>query len=218
MTINIPEPDFSGDDFMNDTEIQKSRAALEAHKRNIENSILLLRNNLGIKNAQNQNLQTFSSFKTLNATMVESFESFQLCLPLHISIAKYFSSYPIAKAHNSGTDQYLFGLFSLNKPFPNTYICRETLREKINDLFINAEVDFEYNRIFSKKFFVLTDDKIRLTNLFQFKELDILAAFPEMEIEIQNKTCLFRHSRRAISPDEANAFTELAKSLVTILN
>ncbi len=137
-------------------------------------------------------------------------------MPLHVSAVEYSSSFPTAKYANSGTDQYLFGNFIMPKSFPKTYVCKETIREKITELFFRSELDFEHSKRFSRKFHVLTDDKNQLSELLQFKDLDTFVVYPVMELEIQGKNCLFRSSRKAISIQEAINFSELTKKLVKI--
>ena len=110
----------------------------------------------------------------------------------------------------------MFGYFTMTHSFPKTYVCKETIREWITDLFVNNEVDFEHCKKFSRKFYVLTEDKKQLSDLLQFKDLDELADYPDMELEFQGNACLFRSSRKCILPDEAEVFTELAKTLIGI--
>jgi hypothetical protein len=214
--LNIP--DFSHDDFADDKDIQKYRAAIQAYEKMVDDVLHIVRDKLNIEDSSHKDFDVFFMFKTLKATVTRSLSSSDPNMPLHVSVAKYTSSYPTGKYINSGCSQYLFGYFLMNKKFPKTYIHQETIREKITDLILKSEVDFEHSKEFSKKFYVLTEDKYRLLELLQFKNLDDLALYPEMEIEINGNACLFRSSRKAISLEEATAFADLAKALVKIFN
>jgi hypothetical protein len=157
-------------------------------------------------------------FKNLQAIVIESLKPIDANVPLLVSLVQYASSYSTGKYSNSGKDHYLFGYLVMKQSFPKTYVCKETIREKITDLFLRLEVDFENNKKFSKKFHVLTDDKSKLTNLLQFKKLDDLAPYPDMELEIHGNTCLFRSSRKSISIEETNAFCDLTKTLIKVFS
>src|SRR5688500_1880710 len=140
-------------------------------------------------------------FKNLQPIIIDSFRAQQA--PLIVSVAEYRSGFPTAKNHNSGTDLYLFGSIQYKKLFPKSYICRETLREKMVDLFSRQETDFEEHRKFSRCFHVISQDGKHLTDLLQFKNMNELTAFPNMELEIHEHSCLFRNSRSSISVGEA---------------
>jgi hypothetical protein len=72
--------------------------------------------------------------------------------------------------------------------------------------------------MFSKRFQVLTEDKIKLLELLQYNRLDNLVSFPNMEVELSGNELLFRNSRKAISIDEAANICNLANTLSVIFN
>jgi hypothetical protein len=216
MQPNTSIPDFSQDDFANDKFILKQRAAAAAYDKMVKESLSILKDSLGVQDASHKNLKSFSMFRDLQPTIVESLRSVDAEIPMHVVLIEYATNHSIGRLHNSGSDHYLFGHFPLNKTYPKTFICKETVREKIVDLFVKVDLDFKHSKKFSRKFQVLTEDKVLLSNLLQFKQLDDLAAFPDMEVEIQQNACLFRTSRRAISIQEATSLVELTKCLVKI--
>lgn len=211
-------PDFSGDDFANDKEIQKTRAAIKAYEKMVEDSLSIIRQQLNVQDASHINFKGFHMFKSLTATITNSMKSVVQNRELRVSLAEYSSSYHIARSSNSGTDQYIFGHMLLRNSYPRTYIHDETIKEKIEDIFLKRDVDFPDSKKFSRKFQVLTEDKNRLENLLQFKRLDDLTDFPEMELEFSANTALFRSSRKPVTIGEATIFCELAKVLLTIFN
>lgn len=209
-------PGFSGDDFAFDKGIQKTRAEAEAYNKMVDDSLAIFKSAFGAKETSHKNLKTFLMFRSLQATITWSLGGTYNGKNLHISLAKYFTFVHVGRHNYSGDDLYLFGYFIMRNSFPKTYVCKETMREWITDLFLNSEVDFEHSKKFSRKFYVLTEDKERLSVLLQFKDLDELAAYPDMELEFQGNACLFRSSRKCISFKEAEVFTELAKTLIRI--
>lgn len=216
MTDNQYIPDFSGDDFANDKEIQKARAEIKKHEKLIEDSLSVIKQELGVKDASHTNFKGFHMFKSLRATITQSMKSVVQNKELRISLATYSSAFPTAKSSNSGSDQYVFGYILSKNNYPRTYIHKETIKEKIEDIFLRRDVDFPESRKFSRRFQVLTEDADKLKKIFQTKDLDSLANFSEMELEINKNMILFRSSRKSVSVDEANIFCDLAKVLVTI--
>ena len=211
-------PDFSGDDFAQDKQIQKSRAAIKAFEKMMEESLSVIREELKVQDASHINFDEFHMFKSLSPKITNSMKSTIQNKELRAFLAEYYFAVPTPKISNSGIDLYLFGHLSLRSNYPKTYIHGETIREKIVDIFLKQDVDFLNSKKFSGKFQVLTEDKKRLQDLFQFKKLDDLCDFPEMEIEISVNSALFRSSRKPVSIEQANTFCKLSKVLLTIFN
>jgi hypothetical protein len=218
MTDNQIIPDFSGDDFANDKEIQKTRAASKAYAQMIEESLTVIRQALKAQDASHTNFKAFYMFKSLRATVKHSMKTVLQNKDLRISLAEYYSTFPTGKYSNSGIDQYLFGYLTLKNSYPRTYIHPETIKEKIVDIFLQRDVDFSHSKQFSSRFQVLTENKNSLSNLLQFKNLDGLAHFPEMELELFNNMVLFRSSRKPVSITEAALFCEMVKVILSIFN
>lgn len=199
------------DDFADDKEIQKSRKEREDYERMLDESIRILSKELFLEKAPHKNMKSFLMFNTLTRPILrKSYMSIKDNFPLQVSVVEYYSSGGNAKAFYSGTDLYFFGMLSLRQEFPLTYIYKETLREKIVNLFVKGDVDFTEDRKFSSRFELVTKDKNKLSILFLNKPLDELTEFPDMELEINGNSCLFRVSRKPVSEDEAQKFAGLA--------
>lgn len=211
-------PDFSGDDFSNDKEIQKARKEAEAHRQMIQNSLAILKSELNLIDSSHKNFKAFNMFKGLQATIVDSYLAADYPSKIIISIAEYLSSFPTARDSNTGNEQYLFGYMELAKEFPSTYICKESIQQKIINLFIKTDSDFAEHRKFSRRFNVVTKDNKRLADLLRLKPLNELSAFPDMELEIHDRYCLYRNSRCSLSPEDATQFSKLTKMLYRVLN
>lgn len=210
-------PDFSGDDFIDDKEVQKLRKEREAYNKMVDQCLTILKQELTLTQSGHKNFKTFHMFKNLEPTTIDTYTSSAFPCRVMVSIAQYGSSYPTGRVANAGIDNYLFGYIELRKEFPSTYVCKETMQQKIINLFVRNDVDFSDHKKFSNKFNVVTKDEKRLESLLRFKNMDHLSAFPELEIEIHGHDCLFRNSRRSISPREATEFSELAKMLANSL-
>lgn len=213
----VDVPDFSGDDFKDDKGIQEERKKILAHKKMIEDCFSIINQEFFTQPSSHRYFRSFHIFKNLKASVLKTVRSDYGSAKLVVSLVEYYSSFPIARGYNGSRDQYLFGKLEFKKGFPKTLICKETIREKVSELFVRMETDFPEHKKFSRKFYVLTEDPKLLTDLLQFKDLNELARFPNMEVEIQGSNCLFRNSRKAVSPKEAMQFTELAKTLIQVL-
>lgn len=209
-------PDFSGDDFADNKEIQRTRAERKAYEKLISDSLDVVRQELNAHDSSHLNFKGFHMFKPLTATVKQSVKSLVNDKDIRISLAEYHSAFPTAKDSNSGNDQYLFGHISLNTRYPRTYIHKETIKEKFEDIFFKRDVDFQRSKAFSRRFQVLTEEKYTLENLLATKKLDDLIQFPDMELEFLNNALLFRSSRKPISIEEAKTFCELAKVLCSM--
>ncbi len=206
------------DDFANDKESLEKRAMEKAYEAMQESCVALICKELNCKAASPINLEKFHMFESLDATSVRSFKSTNQNNELRVDLVEYYSEAPTAKSSNGGTDVYFFGHLVVNTNYPKTYIHKETIKDKIEDIFLKQDVDFSNNKKFSKRFQVLTADRGCLLDLLQFKPLDDLANFPEMEIELSGNMLLFRNSRKAISMLEAANFCKLAKTILAIFN
>lgn len=212
-------PDFSHDDFANDPEIKKSRAKREAYNQMIGECLSILQSELQVESASHKNLHSFLMYKDLvRPTLVKSFRSNSPSMDLHVSIVQYYSSTRTARTTSSGLDDYVFGVLTLSKQFPHTMIIRETIREKIADIFTKVEIDFPTAKKFSRRFYVVSEDREKLYQLIVAKSLSELTIFPNMELEFKDQLCLFRLSRKSISVAETEKFVVLAKKLNEVFN
>lgn len=214
MQENFEVPDFSNDDFKNDKQILKSREEVKAHKKMIEDSLSIISEAFCMKKSSHKNLKNFYRFKGLEATLNYTMSSTIENRRLHVSLATYFSSVPMPRVHNSGTDQYFFGFFECQHRYPRTYIHKESIKEKLVDLVLKKDVDFQNSKRFSRNFQLLTEDKKSLHDILQLQNLDELADFPDLEVELFDQALVFRSSRRPVSVDEASIFRNLTQVLL----
>ncbi len=214
MTDEHSIPDFSGDDFANDKEVLAARAAAKAREILIDDSLEKIRKEFDLKEASHINFKGFHMFKSLGAAITYSMKAPYKDAELRVSIAAYTSVFQIGRSSASVTDLYFFGHLTLRENYPSTYIHKETIKEKFEDIFLKRDVDFPQYKEFSRKFQVLTEDKFRLENILQTINLDEFSKFSEMELEFLKNTVLFRSSRKPVSIKEATVFCELAKLLL----
>lgn len=137
---------------------------------------------------------------------------------LTILLAEFQWFHNSPKFRSEDSDHCLFGYINLNKEFPQTFIYKETVKERIVNWFVKGDIDFKEHKKFSRNFHVVTKDKEKLTFLIGNKPLDILLPFPDMQIEISGTKCMFRVSQNTISIEETNQFVLLTKAMLKIFS
>lgn len=211
--------DFEQDDFANDKEIQKIRSIQKKYDEMIQESIETVRKEFSLEDeepeAEIEDSILIKSFDSPNIN--ESLKSSNKPFELQVYLVEYSWESRAGRSHQSGRDEMFIGSLSLNKSFPPTCIFKETLATIITDWFTKQDVDFKEQKLFSRKFHVISEDKDKLQLLLFNKQLDDLALFPEMEAEIKNNKCFFRVSGNSIDEEEVKKFIELTKVLVKIL-
>jgi hypothetical protein len=142
-------PDFSGDDFANDPDVLKARQKAKAYNEMLDSCFSILKEQLQMQASSHKYFRRFAMFKDLKAGVLQSFSSEFSGCRLTVSLVEYHSAFATAKDANAGRAHYLFGCLELKKNYPKTRICRETIKEKITDLFLRMETDFSEHKAFS---------------------------------------------------------------------
>ena len=209
-------PDFLDDDFANDKEILRLRKGTSLDRELIDESVAVLRAAFNFVGSDAGDMEDFVMLSNLKAFTVESHHCVSDHQKILALILEYSSAYPTGKSSNSGTDLYLFGRLTLPRKYPKTYICKETIREKLMELFMKRETDFAEHGKFSARFHVLTEDPARLTDLLRLAPMEELIRFPDLELEIQGDQCFYRDAARPLSTDRAASFVELTRILLRV--
>jgi hypothetical protein len=207
------------DDFANDKEIQRLRKIQREQDELIEECVGIVSKELLLEEKECTDIASFTLFKSLGPSGIHNeFRSTLDHLDMEVYLVWYQWRLHSGKINNSGTDECFLGLLSLKKEYPLTCIFRESMRTIITDWFIKQDVDFEEQKKFSRQFHVISQDKDKLKSLLWNKPLDELADFPEMEVEISGKQCLFKVSGNPVNEQESIRFIHLAKKLAAILS
>ncbi len=110
------------------------------------------------------------------------------------------------------TEYELVGIAILKRDYGKVYIRPETLGDKISELFVHEEVDFEAEPEFSRKYYVLTNNEENLRKTVAPRFLRIIARFDELEIEIQGKALVVR-LRKAFTPEIGKLIAEFVAEI-----
>lgn len=170
-----------------------------------------------LRKSNYERMDGFIMYNSRKDSRVERSYTTRLPNLLQTSLVEYRSFIRTSRTNSSSTNLYLFGLMELRHSYPTTYIYRETIREKIVDWFVKGDIDFPEHKLFSDRFHTVTKDKERLMLILGSKPLDLLAAFPHLELELDGNKCLFRVSQDEVSPEETDKFIELVNVLKNVL-
>ncbi|MEO5562609.1 MAG: hypothetical protein ABIR18_04220 [Chitinophagaceae bacterium] len=204
------------DDFANDEEIIETRREKAEYEKMIRESGEQICREFSLEAADHSDLGSFVMFTTLEkGEITDSFCSANE--DLEVFFIEYYTTITSGRRVHSEPHHYIFGLLTLRKEYPLTYIFKETLKEKIADLFIKADVDIKDQKKFSRAFHMITKDKEKLMDLLFGKPMDDLGNFPDMEVEINGNNCLFRASLEPIEEDETAKFIAVTKLLMKLL-
>lgn len=107
-----------------------------------------------------------------------------------------------------------WGYYKLKEGFGHVLIRTETFLDKIHELINPIELDFEDDKTFSRRFFVVTNDKLKaqlkITNTF--RELIKQINLSEIIIEIKGDELLIG-DKKVISEERVLVFTEFLNNL-----
>jgi len=211
---NFEIPDFAPDEFENDKEVKKWRKEDEEFFKMINDSIKIVTDSFNATRSSHRNLKGFELHRLIDIPfIIYSYTGGIGNEKVFFSVIQYRTSTNTARATSSGSDNYFVGVITLDKSYPHTIILKETAALKINNLFVPGDVDFKHAKRFSFKFHVITKDEDRLKRLFENVDLNRLNKFGNAEIELKDNECYFRANRKPVSPEEAEIFTELAKTI-----
>ena len=142
-------------------------------------------------------------------------QAFKLCL------VQFETSYTTANqfggSTHTNTSFYLYGQLKIKGNFGTVLIRPETFGDKITELFVKTEVDFELYPLFSYKYFVASDELEPLIKTLPTELIEFLEKINGLQIEFRNQYCLFRLPK-AMNPEEAVKLCLIGIELDKILN
>lgn len=142
-------------------------------------------------------------------------QSFKLCL------VQYETSYTTANQLGGSTridtSFYLYGQLKIKGDFGTVLIRPETFGDKITELFVKTEVDFESHPLFSYKYFVLADGSDNLVKTLPTELIEFLEKINGLQLEFRNHYCLLRLPK-ALNQEEAIKLCLIGIELDRILN
>jgi hypothetical protein len=134
-------------------------------------------------------------------------DSFDLYLCL-LSLNFEFKGRKTPQNITTTTEQELIGLAVLHKKYGHVYIRPETLGDKLQELFVKNEIDFEADKEFSRKYYVVADNEMRCRMNLSSGFLSIVKPYNGLEIEI-NDTILIARFRKPFTKETGEELLQL---------
>lgn len=173
---------------LNELEIEHIRNIVSSFESFNDYSLVVLSNAVEIK--KNQNI----SFLVL------------------LSITYRTKSIRIPQNETSFTEYELFGLAKLKRDYGRVLIRPEAISDKISDLFMKVDIDFDFDPDFSKKYFVVSDDESKVRNSISKRFLETVRGFNDLEIEIAGSILLVR-LRKPFTPENSKVITDFITAI-----
>lgn len=105
------------------------------------------------------------------------------------------------------TEFEFVGLATLKKDYGRVYIRTETLTDKLIELINPKEIDFDIDAAFSRNYFVLTNNELKLRKQVTANFLSAINKHKGLEIEIDGNTLMVR-LRQRVSLKAAKTISE----------
>jgi len=163
------------------------------------------------------NLSSFDSFENYSlAVLSEAVEiikngnsSYLLLLNLQTTI----KGTRIPQNESTISDYELIGLAVLKKKYGRVLIKPETLEDKINDLFSHVDIDFDFDKEFSKKYYVIATNESLFRNSISTQFIETIRDVKGLEIEINDNILIVR-LRKQFTPENG----EIIATFLTGIN
>jgi len=189
---------------------------IESLKTKIENCILK-RLTESEEDMIVNNLSTFDTFENYSlAVLSEAVEiikngnsSYLLLLNLQTTI----KGTRIPQNESTISDYELIGLAVLKKKYGRVLIKPETLEDKINDLFSHVDIDFDFDKEFSKKYYVIAMNESLFRNSISTQFIETIREVKGLEIELNDNILIVR-LRKQFTPENG----EIIAKFLTVMN
>jgi len=163
------------------------------------------------------NLSCFDSFENYSmAVLSEAVEitkngnsSYLLLLNLQTTI----KGVRIPQNESTISDYELIGLAVLKKKYGRVLIKPETLEDKINDLFSHVDIDFDFDKEFSKKYYVIATNESLFRNSISTQFIETIREVKGLEIELNDNILIVR-LRKQFTPENG----EIIAKFLTVMN
>lgn len=118
-----------------------------------------------------------------------------------------------------GSDQQAYIVGRLNKSYGNIILHKETLFNKIYELFTPLEMDFDEDAAFSSKFYVLSRDHDLARKFFSLRIREALFKIPHFNLYLEvNANSLLIGNMKSIAGMEVREMAQLALDITNFLN
>jgi len=158
----------------------------------------------------------FASFETFRSNGLNSEEA---VFKISSGFQPFFLCFPemrfwLSNSRAPDIEFQFWGYYKLKEDYGHILIRTETILDKIHELINPIELDFEDDKTFSQRFFVLTNNKFKAQLRINNTLRDIIKQIPLSEIIIEIKgNDLLVGDKKAITEEQVLIFTEFLYNL-----
>ena len=116
----------------------------------------------------------------------------QLSFLLLFSMTFVYKSTKSPQNETRFSEYELIGIAKLKKDYGRVLIRPETIEDKINNLFLSTDIDFDFNKSFSKKYYVVANDETKVRKCISNSFLETVRGFSGLEIELEGNILMVR--------------------------
>jgi hypothetical protein len=116
----------------------------------------------------------------------------QISFLLLLSMTFSYKSTKSPQNETRFSEYELIGIATLKKDYGRVLIRPETFEDKIKNLFLVTDIDFDFNEDFSKKYYVVANDETKVRNCTSNSFLEAVQAFDDLEIELDGNILMVR--------------------------
>jgi hypothetical protein len=125
-----------------------------------------------------------------------------------------FTFKSIKSPHNETrfSEYELFGVAMLKKDYGRVLIRPETFTDKIQNLFVSTDIDFDDNMDFSRKYYVVANDETKVRRYISNSFLETVRGFNDLEIELDGNILMVR-LRKQFTPENGAIITNFITAI-----
>lgn len=116
----------------------------------------------------------------------------QISFLVLLSMTFSFKSTKSPQNETRFSEYELIGIATLKKDYGRVLIRPETIEDKISNLFLVTDIDFDFNKDFSKKYYVDSNDETKVRNCISNSFLETVRGFDGLEIELDGTILMVR--------------------------
>lgn len=131
---------------------------------------------------------------------------------LLFSLTFIYKSAKYPQNESQFSEYELIGIAILKKDYGRVLIRPETFTDKIQNLFVSTDIDFDDNMDFSRKYYVVANDETKVRRCISNSFLETVQGFNDLEIELDGNILMVR-LRKQFTPENGAIITNFITAI-----
>jgi len=155
-------------------------------------------------------LNNYSQVVLSEAIEIKKYQ--QISFLVLLSMTFSFKSTKSPQNETRFSEYELIGIATLKQDYGRVLIRPETIEDKIKNLFLVTDIDFDFNEDFSKKYYVVANDETKVRNCISNSFLETVRGFDDLEIELDG-TILMVRLRKQFTRENAETISNFLTAI-----